>query len=62
MWKAEEDRRDGERDQFVLFAPWRGVEQHMGFAETEGFVKYGGIREWVSVFDVKHVTILKINA
>jgi hypothetical protein len=63
MWKGEEEnRRDGERDQFVLFAPWKGAEQHIGFAETKGFARYSGIREWVSVFDVKHVTVLKIDA
>jgi len=58
-WKL--DKKEGESEEFVLFAPWKEVQQHMDFAKTDGFKEYGKIREFIEGFDVKHVTVLDLQ-
>lgn len=43
-----------EEEEWVLLCGWESVQEHMEFAGTEGFERYGRIRELVQGFDVKH--------
>jgi quinol monooxygenase YgiN len=56
-WRV--DKEDG-KEEFVLFSPWKSVEQHMQFAETEGWKEYGRIGEFVEGADFKHAKLLDI--
>jgi heme-degrading monooxygenase HmoA len=57
-WKVD-DGRDGE--EFVLFAPWKEVQQHMDFAKDDGFEEYATIREFVASAGIKHVKVADIG-
>jgi heme-degrading monooxygenase HmoA len=56
-WRV--DPKDG-KDEWVLLCPWKDVEQHHAFATTDGFVKYGQIREHIAGADIKHAKLLAI--
>ncbi|KAH6845501.1 hypothetical protein B0I37DRAFT_417031 [Chaetomium sp. MPI-CAGE-AT-0009] len=50
-----EDVEDGnEEDEFVLVCGWDSVDQHFAFAESEGFARYGELRELIARVDLKH--------
>lgn len=54
-------RIDGDaKDEWVLFTPWKSVEQHHAFVETDGFTKYSKIRQHLEGADIKHARILDI--
>lgn len=56
-WRVD---RDGEQEEWILFCPWKHVDQHHAFAKTEGFEKYGRIREHISGADIKHAELVDI--
>ncbi|KAF9696128.1 hypothetical protein EKO04_005945 [Ascochyta lentis] len=56
-WRID---KDGSKDEWVLITPWTSVEQHHAFAETDGFAKYGKIREHIEGAEIKHAQMLNI--
>lgn len=56
-WRVD---KEGDKEEWVLLAPWTSVEQHHGFAETDGFTEYGKIREHIEGAEIKHARILDI--
>lgn len=56
-WRAD---RDGEQEEWVLLCPWKDVEQHHAFAQTDGFEKYSRIREHISGAEINHAELLDI--
>jgi quinol monooxygenase YgiN len=57
-----EDVEEGaEEDEFVLVCGWESVEQHLAFAETEEFARYGQIREFMGRVDLKHYKRLSLE-
>jgi heme-degrading monooxygenase HmoA/quinol monooxygenase YgiN len=56
-WRV--DGTDG-KEEWVLLTPWENVEQHYGFAQTEGFTEYGRIRDHINGAEIKHATVLDI--
>ncbi|KAK4043477.1 hypothetical protein C8A01DRAFT_43603 [Parachaetomium inaequale] len=52
-WR-EDGEEGAEEDEFVLVCGWESVEQHFGFAEAEGFGRYGELRELIARTDLKH--------
>jgi heme-degrading monooxygenase HmoA len=57
-----EDVEDGaEEDEFVLVGGWDSVEQHFAFAESEGFPRYGELRELIARVDLKHYKPLPLE-
>lgn len=56
-WRID---KEDNKEEFVLFEPWKDVQQHVDFAETEGFKKYGQIREYIDGADIKHAKLLDI--
>ncbi|KAF3053144.1 hypothetical protein E8E11_010545 [Didymella keratinophila] len=56
-WRVD---KDDDNEEWVLLTPWTSVEQHHAFAETDGFAKYGRIREHIEGADIKHARILDI--
>ncbi|KAI1608043.1 hypothetical protein EDD36DRAFT_423925 [Exophiala viscosa] len=57
-----EPATEGDRkEEFVLFTAWNSVEHHFGFARTEGFEKYGQIRNHIEQADIKHATRLNVD-
>ncbi|KAF2261925.1 hypothetical protein CC78DRAFT_546236 [Lojkania enalia] len=56
-WRA--DPEDG-KDEFVVFSPWKDVEQHHAFAKTDGFEKYGRIRDFLEGAEIKHANIIEM--
>jgi heme-degrading monooxygenase HmoA len=53
------DKEDG-KDEWILLCPFKSVQQHTEFAETEGFEKYGQIRDYIDGAEIKHGTFLDI--
>ncbi|KAJ4986674.1 hypothetical protein SVAN01_07860 [Stagonosporopsis vannaccii] len=51
---------EGNKPEWVLLSPWASIDQHHAFAETDGFAKYGRIREHIDGADIKHARILDI--
>jgi quinol monooxygenase YgiN len=56
-WRV--DGEDG-KDEWVLLTPWKDVEQHYGFAQTEGFTEYSRIRNHIDGAEIKHATVVHI--
>ncbi|KAL6245612.1 hypothetical protein RBB50_007611 [Rhinocladiella similis] len=53
--KGVDPSLEGElKSEYVLISGWRSVEQHQDFAKTEGFQKYGQIRNHLAGADIKH--------
>lgn len=48
-----------DREEFVLLVPWKDVQQHHGFAETEGFKEYSKLKDLIVELDLKHAKLLK---
>lgn len=49
------------KEEFVLFTGWHGVAQHGEFAKTDGFEKYGQIRDHLAGADIKHAVQVSLN-
>ncbi|KAK3299325.1 uncharacterized protein B0H64DRAFT_439709 [Chaetomium fimeti] len=57
-----EDVEDGEdEDEFVLVCGGDSVDQHFAFAESEGFARYGELRELIARVDLKHYKPLSLE-
>ncbi|KAF1841119.1 uncharacterized protein K460DRAFT_198817 [Cucurbitaria berberidis CBS 394.84] len=56
-WRVD---KDDVKEEFVLICPWTRVEQHSQFAETEGFARYGKIREYITGAEIKHFRLLDL--
>ena len=56
-WRVD---KECDKDEWVLLTPWKSVQQHHDFAETDGFAKYGNIREHIHDAEIKHAKILDI--
>jgi hypothetical protein len=48
-WKIDE----GE-DEWVVFSGFKSVEEHQGFAKSDGWEEHAVIKEYLGRFDVKH--------
>ncbi|KAL3443131.1 hypothetical protein BJX65DRAFT_285718 [Aspergillus insuetus] len=46
------------REEFVLFSGWTSVDEHMQFAESEGFKEFAKIKEFLSGAEIKHATVV----
>ncbi|OCK80685.1 hypothetical protein K432DRAFT_442983 [Lepidopterella palustris CBS 459.81] len=57
-WRVDKDE-DG-KEEFVLFCPWKDIDEHMEFQNAEGFAEYAGIREFVEGVDVRHVRVMEV--
>ena len=44
----------------MALCPWKSVEQHLGFGNTEGYAEVGDIGDFVDEIDVKHAKLLDI--
>ncbi|KAL6236517.1 hypothetical protein BDW75DRAFT_206583 [Aspergillus navahoensis] len=47
-WSVDRD------EQFVLFSGWETVDEHYTFAQSEGFEKFGRIKEFIREAEIKH--------
>lgn len=47
--------------EFVSFTGWESVDQHVGFANTEGFKKYSMIKDHLESAEIRHCKQLKIE-
>lgn len=61
-WRIEKTpgREEEDDDECVLFAGWKSVEEHSGFATTENCEKDERIRDFVHGFQVKHGTRIEV--
>lgn len=55
-WRVD---RDGDKEEWVLFCPWKNVDEHMGFVNNEGFAEYAKIRDHIDGVDIKHAMVIK---
>ncbi|KAJ5611201.1 hypothetical protein N7510_007920 [Penicillium lagena] len=55
-WRID---KEGDNEEFVLFSGWNKVEDHFGFAETEGFKEFGKIKDAIKAAEIKHVCLEK---
>lgn len=56
-WRVDKEEN---KDEWVLLCPWKKVEQHFEFAQTDGFAKYGQIRDHIAGAEIKHGKLLNI--
>jgi quinol monooxygenase YgiN len=56
-WRID---KEDQKQEFVLFCPWKGVQQHLDFGKTEAFQKYAQIREHMDGAEIKHAKLLDI--
>ncbi|KAF2255965.1 hypothetical protein BU26DRAFT_512895 [Trematosphaeria pertusa] len=56
-WRVDKEEHN---EEFVLWGPWKSVDQHLGFAKTEGFAKYAKIRDHLDGADIKHAKIMDV--
>jgi quinol monooxygenase YgiN len=56
-WRVD---KEDEKDEWVLLCPFTSVQQHLQFADTDGFQKYGQIREHIDGAEIKHAKFLDI--
>lgn len=50
-WRIE---KEGEDEEFVLFAGWNKVEDHFAFAESDAFKEFGKIKSILKEAEIKH--------
>lgn len=55
-WRLD---KEGDDEEFVLFSGWNKVEDHYGFAETEGFKEFGKIKGALNGAEIKHLQLVK---
>jgi len=48
-------------EEFVLFCPWKNVQQHTDFATFELFQKYAEIRDYIQSFEVSHARMIDLE-
>ncbi|KAL2787574.1 hypothetical protein BJX66DRAFT_310660 [Aspergillus keveii] len=57
-----EDKEVGDeghaKEEFVLFSGWTSVDEHMQFAESEGFKDFVRIKEFLKGAEIKHATVV----
>lgn len=46
------------KNEFVLFTAWGSAQEHFGFAKTEGFKKWAGIKDFMSGAEIRHGKVL----
>lgn len=46
--------------EFVLFMRWATVQKHLHFAQTEGFQRYGKIRDFISGAEIRHGKVMYV--
>jgi quinol monooxygenase YgiN len=51
---------EGGKDEWVLLCPFKNIQQHLDFAETEAFTHYAQIREHIDGAEIKHAKLLDI--
>ncbi|KAJ8114776.1 hypothetical protein OPT61_g3422 [Boeremia exigua] len=56
-WRVD---TEGDEDEWVLLTPWKNVEQHHEFAQTDGFTNYGKIRAHIQGAEIKHARFLDL--
>ncbi|KAE8332501.1 hypothetical protein BDV39DRAFT_167135 [Aspergillus sergii] len=46
-----------EKEEFVLFSGWGEVQDHVRFAESDGFKEFSQIEDFLEGADIKHVSV-----
>ncbi|KAL3458761.1 hypothetical protein BJX64DRAFT_291908 [Aspergillus heterothallicus] len=54
----EADEEGNTQEEFVLFSGWADVDEHMRFAESEGFKEFAKIKEFLKGAEIKHGKLL----
>ncbi|KAK4251002.1 hypothetical protein C7999DRAFT_37891 [Corynascus novoguineensis] len=52
-WREDIDE-SLEEEEFVLVCGWESIERHLAFVESQGYARYGEIRNLLARVDVKH--------
>ncbi|KAJ4353370.1 uncharacterized protein N0V89_005099 [Didymosphaeria variabile] len=57
-WRIEKEHG---REEFVLFVPWKDVDQHMAFKMTKEFEEYAEIRDHIllDATEIRHVALME---
>ncbi|KAF2447591.1 hypothetical protein P171DRAFT_407864 [Karstenula rhodostoma CBS 690.94] len=58
-WRIE---KEPGREEFVLFVPWKNVDQHLAFAKTKEFERYAEIRDHLVLIatEIRHVALMEL--
>ncbi|KAL1607839.1 hypothetical protein SLS60_002777 [Paraconiothyrium brasiliense] len=58
-WRIEKEHG---REEFVLFVPWKDVDQHMAFAKTKQFQEYAEIRDHIllDATEIRHAALMEL--
>ncbi|KAL3492129.1 hypothetical protein BJX62DRAFT_203583 [Aspergillus germanicus] len=59
-WREDKevDKEGNEKEEFVLFSGWTSVDEHMKFAESEGFKEFAKIKAFLGGAEIKHATVV----
>lgn len=57
-WRVEKEEG---KEEFVLFSGWTEMQQHLDFAQSEGFQEYSKIKEYTDSSEVKHIVRWKVE-
>ena len=57
-WRAEIEKPG--KEEFVIISGWETIDQHRGFAKTEGFKNFQKIEKHLEGADVKHARKLQL--
>jgi heme-degrading monooxygenase HmoA len=57
-WRVEKEEG---KEEFVLFSGWAEVQQHLDFAQSEGFQEFSKIKEYTDSSEVKHIVRWKVE-
>ncbi|KAL4874571.1 hypothetical protein BJY04DRAFT_203565 [Aspergillus karnatakaensis] len=52
--EVDDDGKEVEKEEFVLFSGWDTVQQHFSFAESNGFKEFGRIKHFMQGAEIKH--------
>jgi quinol monooxygenase YgiN len=56
-WRID---KEDQKEEFVLFCPWKSIQQHLDFGKTEAFREYAQIREHIHGAEIKHAKLLDV--
>ncbi|KAL4940076.1 hypothetical protein BDV06DRAFT_230592 [Aspergillus oleicola] len=52
------DEEGSRKEEFVLFSGWDTVEEHLSFAESDGFKEFSRIKDYMSRAEIKHASLV----
>ncbi|KAF1964920.1 hypothetical protein BU23DRAFT_491211 [Bimuria novae-zelandiae CBS 107.79] len=58
-WRIE---KESDREEFVLFSPWKDVAEHLAFGKTKDFQEYSKIKDYIMIdaTQIVHIVLMEL--